>query len=152
MTAMQAAAAAANRFTGTAGPIGTTNVVAQENATVAQQAQPSAPGPAQPQSGAPTGGQPGPQQPTQGQMAGAGVSAGEFHISFIRTIINRIIYLFYLLLFFSFSIKLNFVYVIFQVPQNQLPIQRNVDSFNNNWNYSCMRIDVNDVKVKQMVR
>jgi len=131
MTAMQAAAAAANRFTGTAGPIGTTNVVTQENATVAQQAQPSAPGPAQPQSGAPTGGQPGPQQPTQGQMAGAGVSAGKFYISSTRVALP--IY-FYLLLsvFFFFIIKLNFVHVIFQVLQNQLPIQRNVDSFNNN--------------------
>jgi len=91
MTAMQAAAAAANRFTGTAGPIGTTNVVgAQESATVAQQAQSSAPGPAQPQSGAPTGGQPGPQQPTQGQMAGAGVSAGEFHVFLTRIIVVAI--------------------------------------------------------------
>lgn len=81
MTAMQAAAAA-SRFTGTAGPIGTTNVVGgQEGGTATQQAQPSAPSPAQPQSGAPTGGQPGPQQATQGQMAGT-APTGEFMLYF----------------------------------------------------------------------
>jgi len=106
MTAMQAAAAAANRFTGTAGPIGTTNVVTQENATVAQQAQPSAPGPAQPQSGAPTGGQPGPQQPTQGQMAGAGVSTGKFYISSTRVASPIYFYLLLSIFFFYYKIEL----------------------------------------------
>ncbi|KAL0099929.1 hypothetical protein PUN28_019982 [Cardiocondyla obscurior] len=71
------AAAAASRFTGTGGPIGSTNVVGgQESGTTAQQAQPPAPSPAQTQSGAPTGGQPGPQQATQGQMAGTGTPTG----------------------------------------------------------------------------
>ncbi|XP_029680124.1 CREB-binding protein-like isoform X3 [Formica exsecta] len=67
IAAMQAAAADANRFTGTAGPVGTTNVIGgQEGGTAAQQAAPS---PAQPQSEASTGGQPGPQPGAQGPMA-----------------------------------------------------------------------------------
>lgn len=90
MTAMQAAAAAANRFTGTAGPIGTTNVVgAQESGTATQQTQPPAPSPAQPQSGASTGGQPGPQgiqgpAGIQGQMVTP--TTGKFIFSYITNI------------------------------------------------------------------
>lgn len=72
MTAMQG-----SRFGGTAGPIGSTNVVGGQEGGMAQQAQPPAPSPAQPQSGAPSGGQPGPQQATQGQMPGTGAPTGK---------------------------------------------------------------------------
>lgn len=83
MTAMQG-----SRFGGTAGPIGSTNVVGGQEGGMAQQAQPPAPSPAQPQSGAPSGGQPGPQQATQGQIPGTGAPAGNYSFLFLSKFIS----------------------------------------------------------------